>query len=53
MHFDARAAKMLQPRTDIVVDGCLGLLRLEPSPEKLGLIDSKAPFSGLMKQIKI
>ena len=53
MYFDARAAKLLQPGSHIVVDGCPGLRLIATETRRTWAYRYKHPASGLMKQIKI
>lgn len=52
MHFDARAAKLLQPGQHLVVDGCVGL-RLEASGTRRTWTYRYKAMDGRMKQIAI
>ena len=53
MYFDARAAKLLQPGSHIVVDGCPGLRLIASGTRKTWAYRYKHPDTGLMKQVKI
>ena len=53
MHFDARAAKQLQPGKHIVVDGCPGLRLVASASAKAWTYRYKSQADGRMRQIKI
>ncbi len=53
MHFDARAAKQLQPGKHIVVDGCPGLRLVASASAKAWTYRYKSQTDGRMRQIKL
>ena len=53
MYFDARAAKLLQPGSHIVVDGCLGLRLVATATSRSWVYRYQSLVDGRMRQIKI
>ncbi len=53
MHFDARAAKLLQPGEHMVIDGCPGLRLVASASRKSWIYRYKAVADGRMKQTAI
>lgn len=53
MHFDARAAKLLQPGQHLLVNGCIGLRLVATPSRKTWIYRYKSPTDSKMKQLAL
>jgi integrase len=53
MHFDARAAKLLEPGRHLLIEGCDGLRLVASASRKSWIYRFKSPVDGRMRQIVI